>query len=73
MAERIKRRKDVNPERGEHEYGDVPFSPSRRSDSEWTAGGSTRWRFGLVSSGCDHRAQPTRQALSHRATARASA
>ena len=26
MAERIKRRDDVNPERGEHEYGDVEFA-----------------------------------------------
>ena len=26
MAERIKRRDDVNPERGEHEYGDVAFA-----------------------------------------------
>jgi hypothetical protein len=26
MAERIKRREDVNPERGEHEYGDVEFA-----------------------------------------------
>ncbi len=26
MAESIKRRKDVNPERGEHEYGDVKFA-----------------------------------------------
>jgi hypothetical protein len=26
MAERIKRRTDVNPERGEHEYGDVKFA-----------------------------------------------
>lgn len=26
MAERIKRREDVNPERGEHEYGDVDFA-----------------------------------------------
>lgn len=26
MAVRIKRRKDVNPERGEHEYGDVDFA-----------------------------------------------
>jgi hypothetical protein len=26
MAEAIKRRKDVNPERGDHEYGDVTFA-----------------------------------------------
>jgi len=26
MAARIKRREDVNPERGEHEYGDVAFA-----------------------------------------------
>ena len=26
MAGRIKRRDDVNPERGEHEYGDVEFA-----------------------------------------------
>jgi hypothetical protein len=26
MAEQIKRREDVNPERGEHEYGDVEFA-----------------------------------------------
>lgn len=26
MSERIKRREDVNPERGEHEYGDVTFA-----------------------------------------------
>jgi hypothetical protein len=26
MAVRIKRREDVNPERGEHEYGDVEFA-----------------------------------------------
>ena len=26
MSERIKRREDVNPERGEHEYGDVEFA-----------------------------------------------
>jgi len=26
MAERIKRRDDVNPERGEHAYGDVRFA-----------------------------------------------
>jgi hypothetical protein len=26
MAERIKRRKDVEPKRGEHEYGDVKFA-----------------------------------------------
>jgi hypothetical protein len=26
MAERIKRRDDVKPERGEHEYGDVEFA-----------------------------------------------
>lgn len=26
MADRIKRRDDVNPERGEHEYGDVEFA-----------------------------------------------
>ena len=26
MAGRIKRRDDVNPERGEHEYGDVKFA-----------------------------------------------
>jgi len=26
MSERIKRREDVNPERGEHEYGDVAFA-----------------------------------------------
>ena len=26
MAERIKRREDVNPQRGEHEYGDVEFA-----------------------------------------------
>jgi len=26
MAGRIKRREDVNPERGEHEYGDVEFA-----------------------------------------------
>ena len=26
MAERIKRREDVNPDRGEHEYGDVSFA-----------------------------------------------
>jgi hypothetical protein len=26
MAKRIKRRDDVNPERGEHEYGDVEFA-----------------------------------------------
>jgi hypothetical protein len=26
MAERIKRREGVNPERGEHEYGDVEFA-----------------------------------------------
>ena len=26
MARRIKRRDDVNPERGEHEYGDVEFA-----------------------------------------------
>jgi len=26
MAGRIKRRSDVNPERGEHEYGDVEFA-----------------------------------------------
>jgi hypothetical protein len=26
MAERIQRREDVNPERGEHEYGDVEFA-----------------------------------------------
>jgi len=28
MAERIKRRDDVNPERGEREYGDVEFADS---------------------------------------------
>ena len=28
MAERIKRRKDVKPEGGEHEYGDVKFADS---------------------------------------------
>ena len=26
MSERIKRRSDVSPERGEHEYGDVEFA-----------------------------------------------
>jgi len=26
MSERIKRREDVNPERGEREYGDVTFA-----------------------------------------------
>ena len=26
MSEEITRRKDVNPERGEHEYGDVKFA-----------------------------------------------
>ncbi len=26
MSGRIKRREDVNPERGEHEYGDVMFA-----------------------------------------------
>lgn len=26
MSDRIKRREDVNPERGEHEYGDVEFA-----------------------------------------------
>jgi hypothetical protein len=26
MAKRIKQRDDVNPERGEHEYGDVEFA-----------------------------------------------
>jgi len=26
MARRIKRRDDVNPDRGEHEYGDVEFA-----------------------------------------------
>jgi Family of unknown function (DUF6582) len=26
MTKRIKRRDDVNPERGEHEYGDVEFA-----------------------------------------------
>jgi hypothetical protein len=26
MSDNIKRRKDVNPERGEHEYGDVEFA-----------------------------------------------
>jgi len=26
MAEKIHRREDVNPERGEHEYGDVEFA-----------------------------------------------
>lgn len=26
MAASIKRRPDVDPERGEHEYGDVPFA-----------------------------------------------
>jgi hypothetical protein len=26
MSERIKRREDVDPERGEHEYGDVEFA-----------------------------------------------
>ncbi len=26
MSESIRRRKDVNPERGEHEYGDVTFA-----------------------------------------------
>jgi hypothetical protein len=26
MAQRIKRRDDVNPERGEHEYGEVEFA-----------------------------------------------
>ncbi len=26
MAQRIKRRSDVKPERGEHEYGDVKFA-----------------------------------------------
>ncbi len=26
MAKSIKRREDVNPERGEHEYGDVTFA-----------------------------------------------
>jgi hypothetical protein len=26
MATKIDRRKDVNPERGEHEYGDVEFA-----------------------------------------------
>ncbi|WP_422929626.1 DUF6582 domain-containing protein [Singulisphaera sp. PoT] len=26
MTDRIKRRDDVNPERGEHEYGDVTFA-----------------------------------------------
>ena len=26
MAEQIKRRPDVSPERGEHEYGDVTFA-----------------------------------------------
>ena len=26
MAKRIKRREDVNPTRGEHEYGDVEFA-----------------------------------------------
>jgi len=28
MAGRIKKRSDVNPERGEHEYGDVKFADS---------------------------------------------
>ncbi|MDR3621828.1 MAG: hypothetical protein P4L85_20915 [Paludisphaera borealis] len=28
MTARIKRREDVNPERGEHEYGDVVFADS---------------------------------------------
>jgi hypothetical protein len=26
MSDKIERRKDVNPERGEHEYGDVKFA-----------------------------------------------
>jgi len=26
VSDRIKRREDVNPERGEHEYGDVEFA-----------------------------------------------
>jgi hypothetical protein len=26
MVERIKRRDDVDPDRGEHEYGDVEFA-----------------------------------------------